>query len=97
MTRIVNFISGCMTGPIGLQKEPSQLYLENIKWLIQFVHQADTTGIKPMLLDIVVTQEDYIYEVDGWFKQVSLDEIKCKSAKCIPNYTSLMVMQECMQ
>ena len=72
MTRIVNFISGCMTAFIGLFAATIIFY--STVPLPQPV-QADTTGIKPDFR--VVTADDYIYEVDGWFKQVSQDEIKC--------------------
>lgn len=72
MSRIVNFISGCMTACLGILTATFIFYTT---FPLPSQVNADTTGVKPDFR--VVTQDDYIYEVDNWFTQVSQDEIKC--------------------
>ena len=72
MSRIVNFISGCMTACLGILTATFIFYTT---FPLPSQVNADTTGVKPDFR--VVTQDDYIYEVESWFTQVSQDEIQC--------------------
>lgn len=72
MNRLINILSGAMTGCLGLL---ALSFIFATSFPVPEKVMAETTGVKPDFR--VVTKEDFIFHVDEWYTEVTTDDIHC--------------------